>query len=83
MTIPNEVKEIILQYHGSIVEYSKRRRLHTDLYNHFAVKLWRKVNEEFMFIFYPGFYSDLQVAVMPYSDEGDEGDSDMEPEWWP
>ena len=52
MVIPNEVKEIIMVYHGSLVEYPKRCRLHKDLYNHFARKMWDKLNEEFQFFFF-------------------------------
>ena len=80
MTIPNELKDLIMEYHGSMVEFPKRCRVHLELYHHFAGKLWQRVTEEFLFIFYPGFYSDLQIAVMPI-EEGD-SDTDVDGEPW-
>ena len=79
-TLPNEVKGIILDYLASMNEYDIRHQLHMELHLHFARRIWCRINQEFMFIFYPGFYSDLQMAganlLMPY--EGDEADTDTD-----
>ena len=65
--LPEELKELILDYHASIVEYEKREMLHNDLYLYFREILRTRLNEEFSFIFYPGFYSDLDVTIIQIS----------------
>ena len=57
--LPNELKELILDYHASIEEYPKRMKLHKELNFYFRDILLRRLNEEFSFIFYPGFYQDI------------------------
>ena len=65
--LPKELKELILDYHASIVEYDKREVLHNELYLYFREILRTRLNEEFSFIFYPGFYSDLDVTIIQIS----------------
>ena len=62
--LPKVLKDIIYEYHGSIVEYDKRLRLHEDMFRHFNEILRIKLNEEFRFIFYPNFFQDLEVIVV-------------------
>ena len=65
--LPIELKELILDYHASIVEYEKREVLHNELFLYFREILRTRLNEEFSFIFYPGFYSDLDVTIIHIS----------------
>ncbi len=58
------LKDIILEYHGSMVEYEKRHLLHKELYLYFNEILRTRLNEEFSFIFYPGFFQDLELIVV-------------------
>ena len=60
--LPNELTELILDYHASIEEYEKRSALHEELFMYFREILRTRLNEEFSFIFYPGFYQDLEVT---------------------
>ena len=62
--LPKVLKDIIYEYHGSIVEYDKRLRLHEDMFRHFNEILRIKLNEEFRYIFYPNFFQDLEVIVV-------------------
>ena len=62
--LPKVLKDIILEYHGSMVEYDKRLRLHEELFRHYNELLRMRLNEEFSFIFYPGFFQDLEVIVV-------------------
>ena len=61
--LPPELRELILDYHASIEEYPKRMKLHNELYLYFRDILLQRLNEEFSFIFYPGFYQDLHVHI--------------------
>ena len=60
--LPSEIKELILDFHASIEEYPKRLRLHNELFMFFRNRLLNRLNEEFLFIFYPDFYDDLHVS---------------------
>ena len=62
--LPAELKELILDYHGSIEEYPKRVRMHEELFHFFRNKLLERLNEEFSFIFYPNFYQDLAITIV-------------------
>ena len=57
--LPPELKDLILDFHASIEEYPKRRRLHNELFFFFRDRLLNRLHEEFSFIFYPGFYQDI------------------------
>lgn len=59
--LPIELKELILDYHASIEEYEKRTDVHNELFLYFREILRTRLNEEFSFIFYPGFYEDLEI----------------------
>ena len=61
--LPDEIKNLILEYHASIEEYPKRLKVHNELFLYFRDQLLHRLNEEFSFIFYPGFYQDLATAV--------------------
>ena len=65
--LPPELKDLILDYHASIEEYDKRVVLHNELYLYFREILRTRLNEEFSFIFYPGFYEDLDVTIIQIS----------------
>ena len=75
--LPNDIKGLILDYLASMTEYEIRHQLHMELHLHFARRIWCRINQEFRFIFYPGFYSELQMLganlLMPV--EGDEADT--------
>ena len=62
--LPNELTELILDYHASIVEYEKRTALHEELFMYFREILRSRLNEEFSFIFYPNFYQDLAITIV-------------------
>ena len=65
--LPQELKDLILEYHASLEEYDKRIAVHEELYLYFREILRTRLNEEFSFIFYPGFYSDLDVTIIHIS----------------
>ena len=60
--LPKELTELILDYHASMEEYEKRNNVHNELYRYFQDVIRTRLNEEFSFIFYPGFYQDLEVT---------------------
>ena len=60
--LPNELTELILDYHASIEEYDKRTKVHEELFRYFQDLIRNRLNEEFSFIFYPGFYQDLEIT---------------------
>ena len=62
--LPADIKNIILDYHASLEEYPVRLRLHNDLFMYFQFKLMHRLNDEFLFIFYPGFYEDLHGSIV-------------------
>ena len=60
--LPTEIRNLILDYHASIEEYPRRLELHRELHMLFRFKIHQRLNEEFSFIFYPGFYQDLEIT---------------------
>ena len=62
--LPDEIKEMILDFHASLEEYPKRVCVHNELFLFFRDRLQQRLNEEFSFIFYPNFYQDLELIVI-------------------
>ena len=63
MKLPADVEQIILNYRAQLIHSDKWRGVMFELQNMYWVLKRRTINLQFTSIYFPGFYTDLTIAL--------------------